>query len=123
MLIVSQLATLPGENSVLSADLRMGGSFFTPFLPTRPRVPVLVLALGPTMPTYKKLIYEYKTMRVPGECAQPLESSGAPLPAQEDGATDLKRFNCMHAFHYKPWPKALEAGSAGQAIKQSCTAC
>lgn len=72
---------------------------------------------GPTMPVCEKLIYEYKAMLVPGDWAQPLESSGAPLQAQTDQATDLKRFNCMHAFHYKPWPKALEAG--GRASNQT----
>lgn len=36
------------------------------------------------MPASEKLIYEYEAMLVPGDCAQPLESSGAPLWAQKD---------------------------------------
>lgn len=60
----------------------------------------------PTQPMCEELIYENKTTLVPGDHLQPLESSGTPLSTQENSDTHLKWFNCMHAFHYKSWPKA-----------------
>ena len=60
----------------------------------------------------EELIHENKTMLVPGDHIQPLESSGTPLRAWEDSDTDLKWFKCMHTFHYKSWPKASRRGRA-----------
>lgn len=64
----------------------------------------------PMLPACEELIYEYKTMLVPGDHVQPLESSGAPLLAPGKLKTPKKWFNCMHAFHYKSWPKASRRG-------------
>ena len=60
----------------------------------------------PALPMCEELICEYKTMLVPGDHAQPLESSGEPLMAWENSDTHSEWFNCMHAFHCKSWPKA-----------------
>lgn len=79
------------------------------------------LLCRPTPTKCEELTCENKTMMVLGEHIQPLESSGTPLSAWENSDTDLKWFNCMHAFHYKSWPKLR--GEAGQAIRQSCMGC
>lgn len=67
----------------------------------------------PMLPMCEELIYEYKTMLVPGDHVQPLESTGTPLMAREHSDPDLMWFNCMHAFHYKSWPKASRRGRPG----------
>lgn len=120
LLIITQLATHPGKSWCFHRP--MDWDHFS--LCSGLQGPVCwrwCLLCRPTPTTCEELTCENETMIVLGEHIQPLESSGTPLSAWENSDTDLKWFNCMHAFHYKSWPKA--SGEAGQAIRQSCMGC